>query len=60
MITGLTLISKLFSQERNLEHEEIEENIEEDKNSVHAGIITFPLITDGKGDKFGKSEGNAI
>lgn len=62
MITGLTLISKVFSQEKNLEDGE-EAAFEDDelyKSSVHAGVITFPLIVDGRGNKFGKSEGNAI
>ncbi|GCE63214.1 tyrosine--tRNA ligase [Candidatus Mycoplasma haematohominis] len=49
MLVGLQLMTKDLDYESN-----------EAVNFKKAGVITFPLLTDSYGNKFGKSEGNAI
>lgn len=52
MLVGL----ELMSNDSDYEEDEYEDKVPFKK----AGVITFPLLTDSGGNKFGKSEGNAI
>ncbi|XP_032746475.1 tyrosine--tRNA ligase-like [Rattus rattus] len=56
MITGLDLIRKHIMKDQFLREDEIQDA----PKMMHAGVMTFPILEDQKGVKFGKSEGNAI